>query len=279
MHTIRDHRPRHGKTLLAVVVAIICGIVLIALVLPILTTRRNDDYGRLMDEMQTKMIHEAWIVFARNGGERMPTPGRFGGSTEKSELVLLDDDESTLNTTANVHSLCIMQNYYSPELCVSPIEPNARVMVCDDYDWEMYDAAGGVFWDNNFRADLDDVSHVSYASMPLFGRRYAEQWMESYDARFAMIGTRGPKDGIADPSSITYEFFGSRNKWSGTVSFTGGNVAFVDNFTPEQAVYLDAAGNEQSDNIFRFDDGLAGGDAILTFVKEMTADGPVIQHD
>jgi hypothetical protein len=144
---------------------------------------------------------------------------------------------------------------------------------------EAYDPAAGVFWDPQFQADLDDVSHVSYASMPLFGRRYDEQWMESYDNRFATIGTRGPKDGINDPNSITYEFFGSRNEWCGNVSFTGGNVVFVDSFTPKQAVYVDAEGNEHPDNIFRFDDGRAGGDAILTIVGEMTPTGPIIQHD
>lgn len=279
MHRMKDRRTREGKTLLGVVIVIICAIVLIALVLPMLAKRGCHDYGRLKDEIQIRGIHEAWIVFARDRGRRMPTPGQFGGMTEDLEPILLDDADFSLNTTANVHSLCIMLNWYSPELCVSPREPNGCVMVCDDYNWEMYDAAAGVFWDPHFRADLDDVSHVSYASMPLFGRRYDEQWMELYDHRFAMIGTRGPKDGIPDPNSITCEFFGSRKKWLGNVCFNDNHTEFLDNFTPKRAVYLDAAGNEQPDNIFRFDDGLVGGDAILTIVKEMTADGPVIQHD
>ena len=270
-----------GLTKLELIVAV--SVILVFLVVAFVVLKGSVANGGpaylLRDGVQMKQIHEAWIVFARDGGGRMPTPGRFGGLTEDLQPILLDDANSSLNTTANVHSLCIMLNWYSPELCVSPVEPNANVMVCDDYDWEAWDPAAGVFWDPNFRADLDDVSHVSYASMPLFGRRYDEQWMESYDARFAMIGTRGPKHGIPDPDSITCEFFGPRSEWAGNVCFSDNHFDVLDTFAPRQAVYVDAAGVEQPDNIFRFDDGLAGGDAILTIITEMTPTGPIIQHD
>jgi hypothetical protein len=265
---LRHVRP--GATILELLLVIICSAVLVVLILRVLMLIEGARGEPLLrDGTQIKQIHEAWIVFAGEFDGRFPTPS----------LVVGAGQDSAVNTTASIHSMCIMQNYYSPELCVSPVEPNGNVMVCDDYNWEAWDPAAGVFWDPHFRADLDDVSHVSYASMPLFGRRYDEQWTESADARFAMIGTRGPKDGINDPNSITYKFFGNRDEWCGNVLFTGGNVVFVDSFAPKQAVYLDAEGNEQPDNIFRFDDGRAGGDAILTVVKEMTPDGPVIQHD
>jgi hypothetical protein len=268
---------RVGATLLDLVLVIICCAVLIALVCVLFLNEMPRDTRLLRDGTQIKQIQEAWIIFAREFNERFPTPASIPLHPVPDQAG--EGPNVTLNTTANIHSMCIMQNYYSPEICVSPREPKANVMVCDDYDWETYDPAAGVFWDPQFQADLDDVSHVSYASMPLFGRRYDEQWMESYDNRFATIGTRGPKDGVNDPNSITYEFFGSRNEWCGNVSFTGGNVVFVDSFTPKQAVYVDAEGSEHHDNIFRFDDGRAGGDAILTIVTEMTPTGPIIQHD
>lgn len=270
MRRIELRRVRPGATILELLLVIICSAVLVVLILRVLMLIEGAHGEPLLrDGTQIKQIHEAWIVFAGEFDGRFPTPSLVVGASQ----------DSAVNTTASIHSMCIMQNYYSPELCVSPREPNANVMVCDDYDWEAYDPAAGVFWDPAFRADLDDVSHVSYASMPLFGRRLTAQWAEGIGSGFAMIGTRGPKDGIDDPDSITYEFFGSRNEWSGNVLFTGGNVVFVDSFTPKQAVYLDAEGHEQPDNIFRFDDGLAGGDAILTIVTEMTPTGPIIQHD
>ena len=270
MRRIELCRVRPGATILELLLVIICSAVLVVLILRVLMLIVGAHGEPLLrDGTQIKQIHEAWIVFAGEFDGRFPTPSLVVGASQ----------DSAVNTTASIHSMCIMQNYHSPELCVSPREPNANVMVCDDYDWEAYDPAAGVFWDPAFRADLDDVSHVSYASMPLFGRRYDEQWMESYDARFAMIGTRGPKDGIPDPDSITCEFFGPRNEWVGNVCFNDNHVDVLDSFTPRQAVYVDAAGVEHADNIFRFDDGLVGGDAILTIVKEMTPTGPIIQHD
>jgi hypothetical protein len=251
--------------------------VIIALICVLFLNEMPRDTRFLRDAAQIKQIQEAWILFAREFDERFPTPAVIPHHTRPNQS--REGPNVTLNTTANVHSMCILQNYYSPEICVSPREPNANVMVCDDYNWEAYDPAAGVFWDPAFRADLEDMSHVSYASMPLFGRRYDEQWMELYDHRFAMIGTRGPKDGVPDPKSVTCAFFGSRKKWVGNVCFNDNHVDVLDTFTPRKAVYLDATGAEQPDNIFRFDDGRAGGDAILTIVPEMTPTGPALQHD
>ena len=105
------------------------------------------------------------------------------------------------------------------------------------------------------------------------------QWTDVPDPAFAIIGNRGPLGGIENPESITYEIHGISEQWIGNICFNDNHIAVSNSFIPKGAEYIDTGGKLQPDNIFRFDDGADGADAILSFTKMMNADGPELQHD
>jgi hypothetical protein len=190
------------------------------------------------------------------------------------------EEDITQNTTANLFSLGVMQNYFAPELCVSPQEPSQRVIVLDTstYDWKQYRPASGVYWDTAFKADLTDVSHVSYAHMPLFGKRRELYWCDRMNTTFPIIGNRGPLNGVHNPQSVTNRIHPPGDRWNGYVCFIDNHVDQLSTFTPDGLSFTQD-GKEVPDNIFAVEDGAAGADAILSFTTKMTKDGPVLQHD
>ena len=66
-----------------------------------------------------------------------------------------------------------MQNYYTPELCVGPTEPNGNVFVMDDYNWEKYSVTDedDRYWDSNFSVKIGSRCNTSYASIVSQERR------------------------------------------------------------------------------------------------------------
>ena len=55
-------------------------------------------------------------------------------------------------------------------------------------------------------------------------------------------------------------------------------VEWLTTMTPSWLTF-ESNGWQMPDNIFAFDDGIDGGDVILSFTKDITEDGPVVQHD
>jgi prepilin-type processing-associated H-X9-DG protein len=80
------------------------------------------------------------------------------------------------------------------------------------------------------------------------------------------------------PDSLTCRIHPPLSTWVGNVCYNDGHVAQHDTFTPA-GLSFERDGQRVLDNLFAFDDGVGGRDAILTFTKEMTEDGPVVQHD
>lgn len=240
---------------------------------------RNEKFA-VRDQLNLRGIHQSWLVYAREFDGIMPTPGLvdrlpFNGVEEPGR----GEEDVTQNTTANLHAMCIMQNYYSPQIVVSPLERNpiVRVMSEDEYNYTRYNAPPNVdqYWDPLFKADLVRGSNVSYANLVLFGCRKERHWLESLDPTFAFLGNRGPKDGVGDPKSYTCD---ARGAWAGFITLADNSIErFQDTKSPFP--FKDAAGISKPDNIFGYDDGEAGCDVILSFTQSMTRDGPVVQHD
>ena len=184
-------------------------------------------------------------------------------------------EDVSLNTTANLFSAMIMQRYTIPAQLISGNEYNPNVWGDEDYNYAAHNPYDGVFWDPNFVADLDVDSNNSFAHIPLHGRRYQRYWKFTVDSRAPLLGNRGPINGVDDSSSYTY---GRNGKWGGHIVFGDGHVDFFESFFPAGLSY-DRDGQLQHDNIFAMETGPNGDDAILSFTKQMTADGPVLQHD
>ncbi|MCZ6836114.1 MAG: hypothetical protein O7G85_10105, partial [Planctomycetota bacterium] len=250
------------------------------LLLPGLAWSGSSTAPLIKDGSQIRGIHQSWLVFAREFDGKFPRPSEIsnqelkdlGGETFAPDVFV---DQNHLDTTANLFSIMIMQNYISPELCVGPTEPSGSVFVHDDYNWDVYDPVANVHWDDQFSADLDSTSHVSYAHMPLFGENVNRHWRDTMSDTFPIVGNRGPKDGD-DPSSITLKIHGSNKKWLGNIIFNDNHVVVSSEMVFDR---VDEDGNTFSDHIFRFDQAKSGLDAILTFTKAMTEDGPVVQWD
>jgi hypothetical protein len=62
------------------------------------------------------------------------------------------------------------------------------------------------------------------------------------------------------------------------VLFADGHVDFIDTFTPAGIVF-EEGGQSVPDNLFMMETGEDGSDAILSFTRELTDTGPVLQHD
>ena len=265
---------RRGLTILELVVVVVVVLVALAFVvgmlLPQLAWKR--DSSLIKDGSQIRGIHQSWLIYSREFAGTFPIPGdlwKFDFDDPAGQYVPdWSPDTSMHNTTASLFSMCIMQNYFSPELCVGPTEPSGNVFVHSTYNWELYDPVADVHWDPSFAADLQNGSNVSYAHMPIFGERQRIQWRESLDETFAIVGNRGPRDGIDDPKSITYEIHGSRSQWMGNVIYNDNHVITASTFTPEG-----------DDNLFKMEQGPDGLDSLLGITAAMTPEGPILDWD
>jgi prepilin-type N-terminal cleavage/methylation domain-containing protein len=246
-----------GFTIIELMAVMAVIAIVITLALPKIA--RRPGCGKVLaDSSRIRGVHQSWITFSREFDGVLPAPGLIRRQPVDAHGVPgLGKEDRLLNTTANLHSVCIMNNYYTPELCVGATEPSGKVFVKDDYNYETYNAAINVFWDSSLKADVQAESHVSYASMPIAGERQRVHWREQCDPGRAMLGNRGVRNGSLKPAiydrSITLLIHGDRSVWQGHICFADNHVEFLNTFTPESMHYLDCAGHWQPDNFFRND--------------------------
>jgi hypothetical protein len=260
-----------GFSLIGILVAMVCIIALAAIGLTALNksitgegSAQEGTVRSVEDKMNLYAIHQAMVAYSMDNDGRFLTPSVLAGTGDR-----------TLDTTANLYSAMIMHYGVRPEMLISGNEYNGYVEEDMDYNSLLYDPSAGVYWDPTFEADLERGSNVSFAHLPLFGRRFDKHWQSAMSSSFPILGNRGPKDGIPDPNSWTY---GRNGTWGGHIVFGDGHIEFTNAFTPG-SVFFERDGGRFADNIFAVEDGVDGADAILSFTKEMTRDGPELQFD
>ncbi|MEO1598810.1 MAG: hypothetical protein AAFR78_09795, partial [Planctomycetota bacterium] len=202
-------------------------------------------------------------------GKRQQINGQFiqGRGAERNDL----------NTTANMHSVLVAENYYDTEILVSPTEQNANVIVKDDYNYAVLNpnptGIGPIFWDHSMAANLDSECNISYGSTPILGKRQRQKWKDTGDSNFCIIGTRGPclgwgpgQPGAVPEEDLTYELLGPDSKWSGNLCFNDGHINRVDTFVPDE---LQSSGGLVFDCIFVNDQGagMDGLDSVIGIVR------------
>jgi hypothetical protein len=222
------------------------------------TVRSMEDQLRLVALVQAMNVHAA------ENRDRYLVPSTLAGS-----------DDRGLNTTANLFSAMVALRYVRPEDLISANEYSGFVEPCWDYDYRAYSPVNGRYWDPSFKADLRDLSHVSFAHPPLHGERHERYWRATMSGTFPIFGNRGPKDGVENPQSATY---GRSGQWGGHLAFGDGHVEFITTFSPPGSVW-ERGGTSRPDNVFALEDGPGGSDAILAFTRRMTRDGPELQWD
>ncbi len=303
---------KRGFTLIELLTVMAIIALLVGLLLPALAAARAKAQ-LTKDQTQIKQIHAAWATFARDYDGVFPTPGLInrlpivapGSVLHGSERPGRGPEDLETNNHAHVYSACIMQNYFTPELAVGPTEPSGYVAVKDDYNWALYSPTEDIYWDadneggvvgNNtayipYSVDLGfanysgtyarGVSHLSYAQTPLCGHRKVNQWRDSLDSRWAVVGNRGVQGGDDSPGSqkykesITLELHGGDKEWLGNVCYNDNHVDLLHTFWPEGVNFV-KDGAVQPDNIFANDDQGAevidsglGSDAWLAIVIEI----------
>lgn len=295
---------KRGLTRLELLIVMFIVVILIAL---LLTTRRPFRGRALLikDQTQIKQTLAAWVTFSRDFDGVYPTPSLIsgGGDTDASAP---GPENLKANTSAAMYSACIMMNYFTPQILVSPVEPSAAVVVKDDYDWSLYSPAENIYWDADregspppnaapdyvpFATNLSSanlftgspICNASYAHNPLCGERMAMQWRDSLDSNFASLGNRGvicgnDKDPKIYNESVTLHFYGSPKQWVGHIGYNDTHVEQHDTFYPKGLTFLDSSNVITPDNLFRNDSengdcgsGL-GIDVFLTLVSDIADD-------
>lgn len=264
------YRSTTGFSMVGMLITLACIVVLFSLLMTSLNKRvtgegsaKEGTVRSFQDELYLDSIFKSMLAHAVDHRGRFITP---------SEVARGDRG---LDTTANLFSAMVMADYVPTNQLVSGNEFSGYVSVMHDYDKTLYNPNQGVFWDPGFKADLQNLSHVSFAHMPLVGERFDRRWTDSMSGEFPLLGNRGPKDGREDPQSRTY---GRNGKWGGHLVFGDGHIKFVDSFTP-QGLTIEVDGKHYADNIFFMDMEATGGDAIIAFTKTMSEAGPELQFD
>lgn len=265
-------RGRAAFSLVGMLVTLVCMVVLMVILMTSMNkavtgegSSKDGTVHSFEDKMYLKALFDSMAVNANENKGSYLVPSNCSGSNDPSQ-----------NTTANMFSAMLAQNFTVPKQLISGNEFSGYVEPCLDYDFAAYSPQNRSFWDPNFKADLKKISNVSFAHLPLFGDRFKHNWNSSrMSSRYPILGNRGPKDGVDDPNSLSY---GRNGKWGGHLVFGDGHIDFVESFTPS-GISLERGGQTYSDNIFKMDDGPNGEDVILSFTKSMSSNGPELQHD
>jgi hypothetical protein len=274
---------RRAFTIRELLVVALCAIVIVSVfsLITIPSSRARINTKQAKDATMLRGIHQSWIVFSRENNGLLPTPGLMNRLPFQGVITPgRGEEDITQNTTANLYSMCIMANYFSPDLCVGPTEPSAKVAAFDTstYDYKSYDATQRKLWDPNFKADLHVLSHVSYAHMPIAGELQSKHWRDTMDSNTAIVGNRGPLGGVHDPNSITNKIHRPYDKWSGNIVFSDNHVIVAHGFPTRPRP--NGVGFQIAPECLPPGKPPPPTDAAITFTKEMVPlRGPVVQHD
>jgi prepilin-type N-terminal cleavage/methylation domain-containing protein len=288
---------------LLVVIAIIA--LLIGLLLPALAKARKNA-NSLKDKTQVQQIHKSFITFANENKEKMPTPGLINRQADPSlgQQPGVGPEDFLLNTSANLYSSMIAQNFFPTELCMGTTEVNPNITRKSDYDFGEYVPANDVYWDSSFTGDPSTAgpspggSNTSYSHMGLCGQRKRMQWRNNQSSGVAALGTRatggtylgqpngGATTGDDYTKSPTLELHGPAQQWDGHVCFQDNHAESLVTFFAAGCSYLPSSGpnslTPMKDNIYcaEFDDNPQGaqgsGDSWLTMNTAAAASGNAI---
>ncbi|MDP7007945.1 MAG: type II secretion system protein [Phycisphaerales bacterium] len=253
-----------GFTLIELLVVMSIIALLLSILVPALGRARAQAMI-LKDSSQVKAIADGWTTWTSDHDGAFPIPGleqRLEDEVIGSYVKGRGPEDISLNDHGSMLSLCVMQNLFTPEILFAPTEPNGAVYIDDDYDFSVYDPTpvGWTFWDDNFDNALSDdpasseTCNNSYAIMPITGERRFQHWGISLqnDSGYAILGTRGPAEGVVDLTdpSISLGFHGIKNEWKGIIGYGDNHTEVTDTFYPENVSYTSASGVTTPDNLF-----------------------------
>ena len=274
---------KKGFTLIELLVVMSIIALLLSILMPALGRARAEAM-LTKDQSQVKAIYGGFSFWSPTHNGMFPIPGlqqRLADPGTGNYIKGRGPEDISVNDHASMLSMSIMQNLFTPDILVAPTEQSEWVAPMEEYDYDVFDAssttAPGVFWDQAFETDLENNCNNSYGIMPLTGKRKPRNWKVGASA-FALIGTRGPAEGINSKFSKANLFHGISSDWKGVVAFGDGHLETLETFYPNATTYLDDNGDSQIDNIFKEDENQPDdpdfgsdqgqlADCILTHVK------------
>ncbi len=273
MPTKADIPRRPGLTLIEVLVG--CACVAVLLVLALLALGQAPSTARqVKDSRQIASVHQGFVLWQQCGSPGYPLPSNMDGGN----YTVFEQEKHAKNTTANIYSLLIFENFFSPEILVSPAEQSSNITIDTDYRLTSPPTAVDpslARWDPAFNADFsgNKNGNTSYAhTVPTNKTR----WENSLQSNEAILGNRGPEittvqttasfsgsitptPQFANPNSITNQIHGHRASWEGNIAFNDNHVEFFKNVystaaTYEAAAFTPKSKKRQIPDVFFFDE-------------------------
>jgi len=275
-----------GFTLIELLVVMSIIALLLSILMPALG-RAKAEAMLTKDQSQVKSVYGGFAMWSPSHNGKYPIPGlqrRLEDPAIGGFVKGRGPEDLLVNDHASMLSMSIMENLFTPDAVIAPTEQSPYVAVMMNYDYDEYDASpsGWTFWDSAFGNDLENNCNNSYGIIPITGKRKDQNWSVSSNnpTGFALIGTRGPKDGDYEttPHSNSYLMHGIDRDWKGVIAFGDGHLETLETMYPMSSTYLDSSGESAADNLFfeeleqeedtAYGNGLGqGADIVLTHVK------------
>jgi len=254
------HTKNHkGFTLIELLVVMSIIALLLSILMPALG-RAKAEAMLTKDQSQIKAIFSGLSFWTSSHNGKYPIPGlqaRLGTQGGSGPVIKgRGPEDLTQNDHAAVLSMCVMQNLFTTDILYAPTEQGDFVFPMEDYNYNWYkpspQGSEWQLWDPEFVNDLDSECNNSYGFMPVTGKRKQQNWGISTHSptSFALVGNRGPEEGIPDEYSRTNLFHGIDRDWKGAIFFGDGHGSILETFYPTSTTYLTMNGVANPDNIF-----------------------------
>jgi prepilin-type N-terminal cleavage/methylation domain-containing protein len=292
-----DMNRKRAFTLIELLVVLAIIAVLVGLLLPALQ-RAQTTAKAMKDGTQIKEIHRSFLTFANGNGGRLPIPGLINRGPSSNLNVPgpapatgYGPEDPRQNTTQNLYSALIAQEYFAPDILIGPTEVNPIVVEDLDYDYARYAPADDSYWDDAFEANIwarpgqGFFCNTSYAHEAVCGDRKTLKWRTTQESSYPILGTRGVKKGVGagvpdHDRSPTLLLHPPKRLWVGNICFADNHMEQIENFYPDQVTYepVTGTGGPVKDNIYAAEfehpvDPRAAADAWLVISIYASQDG------
>lgn len=253
-------RARRGFTVVELIFVVVIVVLVLIVLMPALTPPRRGVARQIKDGTQVRGVHQGMVLFANNNNDKYPLP-----SLLDVENFTVDAPAASKDTTGHIMSVLVYQNFFTPELLVSPSEVNPAILVDHKFEYTAPSAAvnpAKALWDPGFNADFTEqtpkrIAGFSYGHRLPAGAKL-EAWSNSFNSNDAMVGNRGPlvtgvKQGTEpqvqatfNKDSLTLLIHGGRNSWEGNVAYNDNSIMFETKLAPEDKTWSEMPAGDTS---------------------------------